>query len=47
MQCVRMLYACVGKTASEDDICKAITTKPQLTGRLPPRTPCVRVHGAR
>ena len=43
MQCVRMPYAYARKTASEDDIDVLVAAKPQLTGRISPRTSCIRM----
>jgi hypothetical protein len=38
-----MPYACMRKTASEDDIGVPAATQPPLTGHISPRTPCVRM----
>jgi hypothetical protein len=39
-----MPYACIRKTASEDDIDVPVAAEPQLTGHISPRTPCMRMR---
>ena len=39
-----MPYACTRKTDSEDDIDVPARSKPQLTGHISPRTPCIRMR---
>ena len=38
-----MPYACIRKTAAEDDIDLPAAAEPQLTGHIPLRTPCIRM----
>ena len=39
-----MPYACIRKTASEDDIDVPVAAEPQLTGHIAPCTPCIRMR---
>ena len=36
-----MSYACMHKTASDDDIDVPIAAAPQLNNHISPRTPCI------
>jgi len=38
-----MPYACTRRSASGDDIDVLAGSKPQFTGHISPRTPCVRM----